>query len=167
MLFSCLKRKKEEVRDEVKKEDTVGEKEVGEKETCWENTVEFTFPTKGGKVIKVYDGDTITIASKLPYENSPVYRLHVRLHGIDCPEIKSKGDEKTVALMAREFVSNMVLHKYVRLENIQSDKYGRLLADVYIDDIHLNELLVTKKYAVRYDGGTKHCPDSWLTYNKS
>jgi hypothetical protein len=33
----------------------------------WEDTQEFTFPIKGGKVIKVYDGDTITIASKLPF----------------------------------------------------------------------------------------------------
>ncbi len=32
----------------------------------WEDTVEFTFPITNGYVIKVYDGDTITIASKLP-----------------------------------------------------------------------------------------------------
>ena len=44
----------------------------------WEDTVEFTFPITGGRVIKVYDGDTITIASKLPYEESPMYRLSVR-----------------------------------------------------------------------------------------
>ena len=46
----------------------------------WEDTTEFTFPITGGKVIKVYDGDTITIASKLPYNESPIYRLHVRLN---------------------------------------------------------------------------------------
>ena len=31
----------------------------------WDDTVEFTFPILGGRVIKVYDGDTITIASKI------------------------------------------------------------------------------------------------------
>ena len=56
----------------------------------WEDTVEFTFPIKGGRVIKVYDADTITIASKLPYNDSPMYRLSVRLNGIDTPEIKGK-----------------------------------------------------------------------------
>ena len=54
----------------------------------WEDTVEFTFPIFCGRVIKVYDDDTITIASKLPYEQSPMYRLSVRLNGIDTPEIK-------------------------------------------------------------------------------
>ena len=74
----------------------------------WEETVEFTFPITGGHVIKVYDADTITIASKLPYDNSPMYRLSVRLNGIDTPEIKGKGvteDEKEAAKLARDFVA--------------------------------------------------------------
>ena len=133
----------------------------------WEDTVEFTFPIKGGRVIKVYDADTITIASKLPYDHSPMYRLSVRLNGIDTPEMKGKGildDEKEAAKQAREFVSNLVLNKYVRLENIESEKYGRILADVYIGDIHLNEILLKERYAVKYDGGTKIKPNSWLKY---
>jgi endonuclease YncB( thermonuclease family) len=133
----------------------------------WEDTVEFTFPIKGGRVIKVYDADTITIASKLPYDDSPMYRLSVRLNGIDTPEMKGKGildDEKEAAKHAREFVSNLVLNKYVRLENIESEKYGRILADVYIGDIHLNEILLKERYAVKYDGGTKIKPNSWLKY---
>lgn len=133
----------------------------------WEDTVEFTFPIKGGRVIKVYDADTITIASKLPYDTSPMYRLSVRLNGIDTPEMKGKGvsdEEKEAAKSAREFVSNLVFNKFVKLENIQSEKYGRILADVYIEDIHLNELLLKERYAVKYDGGTKIKPTSWLRY---
>jgi len=133
----------------------------------WEDTVEFTFPIKGGRVIKVYDADTITIASKLPYDDSPMYRLSVRLNGIDTPEMKGKGvldDEKEAAKLARDFVSNLVLNKYVTLENIESEKYGRILADVYIENIHLNNLLLKEKYAVKYDGGTKIKPTSWLKY---
>ena len=133
----------------------------------WEDTVEFTFPIKGGRVIKVYDADTITIASKLPYDASPMYRLSVRLNGIDTPEIKGKGisdEEKEAAKQARDFVSNLVLNKFVRLENIESEKYGRILADVFIGDIHLNNLLLKERYAVKYDGGTKIKPTSWLNY---
>ena len=133
----------------------------------WEDTIEFTFPIKGGRVIKVYDGDTITIASKLPFDSSPIYRLSVRLNGIDTPEIKGKGisdEEKEVAKSAREFVSNLVLNKYVKLENIQNEKYGRILADVYIGDTNLNSLLIKERYAVIYDGGTKKKPSSWLKY---
>jgi hypothetical protein len=43
----------------------------------WDDTVAFTFPITGGRVIKVYDADTITIASKLPYDASPMSRLSV------------------------------------------------------------------------------------------
>lgn len=139
------------------------------KEIQWDETVPFTFPITGGQVIKVYDADTITIASKLPYDSSPLYRLSVRLTGIDTPEIKGKGvteEEKQVAAEARDFVSNLVLHKHVRLENIESEKYGRILADVYIEDIYLNELLIKERYAVKYDGGTKVKPTSWVQYRK-
>jgi micrococcal nuclease len=133
----------------------------------WEDTQEFTFPIKGGRVIKVYDADTITIAAKLPYDTSPLYRFSVRLNGIDTPEIKGQNiseDEKEAAKLARDFVLNLVLHKFVRLENIESEKYGRILADVYIGDVHLNDLLLREKYAVKYDGGTKKKPSSWLRY---
>ena len=136
-------------------------------EIKWEDTVEFTFPITGGKVIKVYDGDTITIASKLPYDSSPMYRLSVRLNGIDTPEMKGKGvseEEKEAAKQVRDFLHNLVFNKYIRLENIQSEKYGRILADVYIGDVHLNNLLIQERYAVKYDGGTKIRPASWKKY---
>jgi endonuclease YncB( thermonuclease family) len=131
----------------------------------WEDTVEFTFPIEGGRVIKVYDGDTITIASKLPYNDSPLYRLSVRLNGIDAPEIKGKTeDEKLAAKQTRNALAGLILNKYVTLKNIQSEKYGRILADVYFGDLHLNEWLIKNKYAVKYDGGTKKSPTSWLKY---
>jgi micrococcal nuclease len=133
-----------------------------------EDTVEFTFPIKGGRVIKCYDADTITIASKLPYKESPLYRLSVRLTGIDAPEIKGKSEEeKEIAKQARDFVSNLILNKYVRLENVESEKYGRILADVYIGDVHLNDLLIKERYAVKYGGGTKLRPTSWLKYKNT
>jgi micrococcal nuclease len=134
----------------------------------WEDTVPFTFPITGGQVIKVYDGDTITIASKLPFDASPLYRLSVRLNGIDTPEIKGKtADEKQAAREARDALSNMILNKVVRLENIQSEKYGRILADVYLGDLHINKWLIENRYAVAYDGGTKQRPDNWLEYRKN
>ena len=112
----------------------------------WQDTVEFTFPIQGGRVIKVYDGDTITIAAKLPFDNSPLYRLSVRLNGIDAPEIKGKtDDEKIASKQVKDALSNLILNKYVTLKNIQSEKYGRILADVYIGDLHLNEWLIKEK----------------------
>ena len=132
----------------------------------YKDTIPFIPPIVYGKVIKIYDGDTITIASKLPYENSPLFRLSVRLNGIDTPEIKGKTeDEKTIAKQARDASSVLILNKYVSLKNIESEKYGRILADVYIGDIHLNEWMIKERYAVKYDGGTKKTPKSWMKYN--
>jgi endonuclease YncB( thermonuclease family) len=91
----------------------------------------------------------------------------VRLNGIDTPEIKGKGvseEEKEAAKEARDFVSKLVFNKFVRLENIQSEKYGRILSDVYVGDIHLNDALLKERYAVKYDGGTKIKPTSWKKY---
>lgn len=144
------------------------EKEDNSQNIKWEDTIPFTFPINGGQVIKVYDGDTITIASKLPYENSPLYRLSVRLNGIDTPEIKGKTpDEKQCAKNARDSLSQLILNRYVRLENIQSEKYGRILADVFIGDINVNEWMVAERYALKYDGGKKIRPESWLIYKEN
>ena len=44
----------------------------------WKDTIPFIPPITKGKVIKVYDGDTITIACRLPFEatdGDPIYRL--------------------------------------------------------------------------------------------
>ena len=116
-------------------------------------------------VIKVYDGDTITVAGTVA-GSSTVYKFSVRLKGIDCPEMKTKNiSEKYVATKAKEFVSNMCFKKHVILKNCQNDKYGRLLADVYINKKNIAEELIKKRLAVEYDGGTKHVPENWENYH--
>ena len=131
----------------------------------WDNTIEFTYPITSGYVIKVYDGDTITIASKMPYENSPLFRFNVRLNGIDTPEIKSKNEnEKILAKKARDSLSQLIMHKNITLQNVKNEKYGRILADAYLDDLHLNKWMIDQQFAVAYDGKTKKTPISWSEY---
>jgi endonuclease YncB( thermonuclease family) len=117
-----------------------------------------------GKVIKVYDGDTITIASRLHNSSDDtIYRFSVRLLGIDCAEMKSKNEiEKLHAVQARDALSAIVMGKLVILKNVTIEKYGRLLADVYYNNIWLNEWMLNNHYAVPYDGGTKVIPDKWI-----
>jgi micrococcal nuclease len=131
----------------------------------WKNTIPFIPPLGTGHVIKVYDGDTITIASALPYPNSPIYRFPVRLNGIDSPEIHGKDeDEKTAAKNAQHALEKLILHQDVVLKHVQTEKYGRILADVYLGDINLNKWMIENHYAVTYDGGTKRAPKSWLKF---
>jgi endonuclease YncB( thermonuclease family) len=128
----------------------------------YNDTEAFTFPIDYGKVIKVYDGDTITICSKLPYDDSPIYRFQVRLAGIDSPEIKSHTDtEKQKAIEARDALSSLIMGKFVSLKNVKNEKFGRILADVFCRGIHVNEWMLIHNYAVRYDGGTKIRPSDW------
>ena len=128
----------------------------------YHDTVEFVPPITAGKVIKVYDGDTITIASKLPNMDKPIYRFHVRLNGIDTPEIKGKTpEEKVLAFQAKEALNQLIFGKIVTLKNINTEKYGRILADVYLDNVNISDWMIQHKYAVKYDGGTKQRPSEW------
>ncbi len=133
----------------------------------WMHTTPFVAPIKKGRVIKVYDGDTITIAAKLPTTTeSPLYRFSVRLNGIDTPELKTKNEvEKRVALQARDALSSKILYRDVELRNVQTEKYGRLLAGIWLENECLNEWMVKQRFAVKYDGGTKVSPENWEDYH--
>jgi endonuclease YncB( thermonuclease family) len=127
--------------------------------------IPFVPPISYGTVIKVYDGDTITITSKLPYDSSPLYKFSVRLNGIDCPEIKGKCEtEKEVAKVARDTLSSKIMGKLIQLKNVQTEKYGRVLAEVWFEGVCMNTWLVKQRLAVEYDGGTKICPKCWKEY---
>jgi len=131
----------------------------------YNDTTPFIPPISCGKVVKVYDGDTITIATKYPgVENSPIYRFSVRLNGIDSAEIKGKTfAEKEQAILARDALSTLIMNKIVFLKNLSMEKYGRILADVYLDDLNINQWMLDNKHAVSYDGGTKCRPAEWDT----
>lgn len=94
------------------------------------------------RVIEVIDGDTVIINDT---KNS-----RVRYLGIDTPEIAlqdSPGDP--MAEEASEFNSELVDGKTVRLEFDQQkyDVYGRILANVYVDNIHVNKQLLEQGLA--------------------
>ena len=130
----------------------------------------FVPPLATGRVIKVYDGDTITVAARLPgLQGSPVYKWSVRLSGIDTPELRSKDpEEKQVATQARDALSEKIFGQDVRLGNVELEKYGRLLCDVYAPGgEHVNKWMVDERWAVTYDGGKKMSPSSWKNYHEN
>jgi endonuclease YncB( thermonuclease family) len=84
------------------------------------------------------------------------------MNGIDSPEIKGKtANEKELAKKSRDALSTTIMGKIVTLKNVSTEKYGRILADVYLGDLCINEWMLTNNYAVKYDGGTKERPDEW------
>lgn len=140
----------------------------GEISQLIKNSIPFIPQLTEGIVVKVYDGDTITIVSKLPYDSSPLYKFSVRINDVDCPEIKGSGDdEKQCAKIAKQRVTDLILNKRIEVRNIGTEKYGRVLADVFIDGQDIGTLLVNERLALRYNGGTKQRPVSWLKYYQS
>ena len=71
---------------------------------------------------------------------------------------------KLVRKQQKKKIYDTVFLKIVELKNVKLEKYGRVLADVYYNEISLGELLCDCNLAVKYDGGTKHTPDDWLEY---
>ena len=127
----------------------------------YENTIPFIPPITSGKVIKVYDGDTITIATKLNISDI-VYRFPVRIRGIDCPEIRGKNEhEKELAIDVKKILNGMLMNRIITLKNVATEKYGRILADVYLENMSIAEWLLQNNYAVKYNGGEKIRPDEW------
>ena len=107
------------------------------------------------KVIKVYDGDTITVAAFLKGQKQ-CYRFSVRLRGIDSPEIKSHNPvEKLAAVNSRDKLSERILNQIIYLEYIGNEKYGRLLAVVMFKGENMNKWMLDNNLAVEYDGGKK------------
>jgi micrococcal nuclease len=78
----------------------------------------------------VADGDTFTML--IDQE-----QVRVRLHGIDCPE---RGQD--FSSVAKEYLSDLVFNKTVRVEKLDTDRYGRTIGLVYVDSTHVNEALL-------------------------
>jgi endonuclease YncB( thermonuclease family) len=108
------------------------------------------------KVEKVVDGDTIDVLFDVGF--SMFRKERVRLNGIDTPESTTKdAREKSMGREAKTFAAEWLRQqKTLKAKTTKDDKYGRILADIYGDDgVCLNEVMVAKGYAWKYDGGTK------------
>ena len=102
------------------------------------NTPKYSFnnETRLCKVIKVYDGDTITIAIKLL---NKTVKCSVRMLGYDSPEMKPSKNQKNrdqeiiLAKKAKSALENLILHKIVKIKLGEFDKYGRFLGTVLLN----------------------------------
>jgi len=103
-----------------------------------------------GKVLKVFDGDTILVRIHDREE-------HVRLREIDAPEIthKKRVGQEPWGSRARELAVILLRGKTVRLEieeNDERDKYQRILAYVFMERTFINREMVVSGKAFFYPG---------------
>jgi len=134
--------------------------------STYEDVQPFIPVIKTGKIVKVYDGDTVTVSARLyitEKQTTKLFRFNVRLRGIDSPEIKSKNaNERILAIEARDGLQSLIMNQVVTLENVAYDKYGRILADIITKEgVNVSDWMLGNDYAVKYNGGTKHRPSEW------
>ncbi len=110
-----------------------------------------------GKVVvveRVIDGDTFVVegvvgntASLRSRHENPSQSISVRLLGVNSPE---RGEQYYDE--AREFLEEAVINKNVRLEfgKEKKDKYGRVLAYVFVGGENINLKLVEEGFANFY-----------------
>jgi micrococcal nuclease len=105
----------------------------------------YNFSINRGVVEVVYDGDTI----KVRFEDGTEKK--VRLIGIDSPEFEDERDDiRFLASISKRFSFDHLYRKKVRLsfDWEREDKYGRLLAYVWLDkDILFNEFILKEGFA--------------------
>lgn len=121
-----------------------------------------------------YDGDTISVnlVDLKKWDKNTKYEvlwknISVRIGGIDTPELKGSCPEETkLAKTAKAFVHEQLVNaRKISIDNTDRDKYFRILAEVFVDDYPLSQLLLDQGLAIPYDGGTKS--NYWCTKNKN
>ena len=95
--------------------------------------------TLEGKVVKIADGDTLTL---LTPSNQQV---KIRLAGIDTPERKQPFGKR-----AKQALAKLAFQKQVLVEVEAKDRYGRTIGVVFVDGLNVNAELVKQGMAWVY-----------------
>ena len=100
-------------------------------------------------VRKVYDGDTVTVDIDLGF-GVVLKNQKMRLLRIDAPEVR--GEERPEGLKSRDALREKISNKWVKIKT-QKDKkgkYGRWLADIWLEEECINDWLLSEGYASAY-----------------
>nr|WP_269093259.1 thermonuclease family protein [Aliarcobacter butzleri] len=98
-----------------------------------------------GKVVKVSDGDTITVLT------SDKTQYKIRLNDIDAPEKKQAFGNKS-----KDNLAKYIAGKTVKVEYKTKDKYKRILGTIYYNNIDINLKQVKDGYAWVYKKYSKN-----------
>lgn len=92
-----------------------------------------------GRVIKVIDGDTITIL------DANKEQFKIRLSGIDAPERK-----QAFGNVSKQSLSELVAGKVVTVDYNKRGRYGRIIGKVMLDNNDINLVQVKRGLAWHY-----------------
>ena len=95
-----------------------------------------------------YDGDTCrtTTGEK------------IRLACIDTPELQGKNAKPAPAMAAKYHLNGMLMNQEVGIRRITTDRYGRTVAELYLNGANVQQQLVASGHAVVIAKYAKECP---------
>ncbi len=91
-----------------------------------------------GRVVKVYDGDTVHLLAGSE-------KSKIRLDRIDAPESRQEYGKE-----AAEHLRNKIFGKTVRICYDKKDRYGRILGLIFLEDLDINLEMVATGNAWHY-----------------
>lgn len=105
------------------------------------------------EIKSIYDGDTMIVVIDLGFG---VYKTEkLRLAFIDAPEIR--GDEHDAGIISRDWLRVKMQDAIDNKKNItiktfkdRKGKYGRYIAEIFIDEISINKQMIEEGYAIAY-----------------
>ena len=100
-----------------------------------------------GKVVGIADGDTITVL------RDGHDQVKIRLYGIDAPE-----SGQPFGKASKQNLSSMVYGQSVQIEAMDTDRYGRTVARVFVDAEDVNAAQLRTGHAWLY---RQYCKD-WV-----
>jgi len=100
-----------------------------------------------GKVVGIADGDTITVL------RDGHDQVKIRLYGIDAPE-----SGQPFGKASKQNLSSMVYGQSVQIEAMDTDRYGRTVARVFVDAEDVNAAQLQTGHAWLY---RQYCKD-WV-----
>jgi micrococcal nuclease len=105
---------------------------------------------------RVIDGDTVDLVIDLGFDIT--IKQTVRLNGINTPELHSTNPtEKAAAEKAKARLNELLTGQplIVNTKKDSREKYGRLLAEIFINNTSVNQQMLTEGLGVAYSGGPR------------
>jgi len=121
-------------------------------------------------VERVVDGDTVDVVLNLGFDI--LYKCRVRLYGIDTPESRTRNlDEKARGKMAGAFLKEAIDNgtKVVIQTKLKDSrgKFGRVLGNVVVDGININQSMIDHFHAAAYFGQSKEAIEAVHDANRT
>ena len=99
-------------------------------------------------IASCYDGDTCRTSTG----------ERIRLACIDTPELSGSRAKPLQAKAARDHLRHLVVDRSVAIKRITTDRYGRSVAELYVDGTNVQQRLVSAGHAVVLQRYAHRCP---------